>query len=57
MNILPSTDLADYVRVMKMATKPDNEELMKVSAVAGAGIVLVGFVGFLIFFLMSFIPF
>ncbi|MFP8956294.1 protein translocase SEC61 complex subunit gamma [Natrialbaceae archaeon A-CW3] len=41
-------DLTSYVRVLKMATTPTREEFMQVSKIAGAGILLVGFIGFLI---------
>lgn len=41
-------DLTSYVRVLKMATTPSREEFMQVSKIAGAGILLVGFIGFLI---------
>lgn len=41
-------DLTSYVRVLKMATTPSQEEFVQVSKIAGAGILLVGFIGFLI---------
>ncbi|ELZ20681.1 MULTISPECIES: protein translocase SEC61 complex subunit gamma [Natrinema] len=41
-------DLTSYVRVLKMATTPTSEEFLQVSKIAGAGILLVGLVGFLI---------
>ena len=41
-------DLTSYVRVLKMATTPTKEEFVQVSKIAGAGILLVGFIGFLI---------
>ena len=41
-------DLTSYVRVLKMATTPSREEFMMVSKIAGAGILLVGFIGFII---------
>jgi len=46
-------NLAAYVRVLKLASTPDWEEFSQVSLVAGAGILLVGLVGFLIFMVMS----
>jgi protein transport protein SEC61 subunit gamma-like protein len=56
MSILPSWSIDDYRRVLKLASKPSNSEMKVVAGVAGAGLVLVGFIGFLIFVLMSFIP-
>ncbi|ARS89113.1 protein translocase SEC61 complex subunit gamma [Natrarchaeobaculum aegyptiacum] len=41
-------DLTSYVRVLKMATTPTTEEFLQVSKIAGAGILLVGFLGFII---------
>ncbi|WP_254863766.1 protein translocase SEC61 complex subunit gamma [Halovivax gelatinilyticus] len=41
-------DLTSYVRVLKMATTPTKEEFWQVSKIAGAGILLVGFLGFII---------
>ena len=46
-------NIAAYVRVLKLASTPDWEEFSQVSLVAGAGILLVGLVGFLIFLVMS----
>lgn len=48
-------DLTSYVRVLKMATTPTTEEFLQVSKIAGAGILLVGLVGFLIGAIMLFI--
>lgn len=50
------TDLNSYVRVLKFATTPAWEEFSRVSVIAGAGIVLVGTVGFLMFVIMSYLP-
>jgi protein transport protein SEC61 subunit gamma-like protein len=38
-----------YGRVLKMARKPTNEEYEKTSKITGAGILLVGAIGFLIY--------
>jgi len=50
------TDLTSYVRVLKLASTPDSEEFSQVSLIAGAGIVLVGILGFLIFIVMALLP-
>jgi len=42
-----------YGRVLKMARKPTNEEFSKTSKITGAGMLLVGGLGFLIFLLSS----
>jgi protein transport protein SEC61 subunit gamma-like protein len=49
-------DLTSYVRVLKLASTPSWEEFSQVALIAGAGIVLVGIMGFLIFIVMNFIP-
>ena len=40
-----------YGRVLKMARKPTNDEYSKTSKITGAGILLIGGLGFLIFLL------
>ena len=49
-------EFSSYIRVLKLASTPSTEEFSQVSLVAGAGIVLVGILGFVIFVLMSFLP-
>ena len=49
-------DLTSYVRVLKMASTPTWDEFSQVSLIAGAGIFLVGFLGFVIFALMTVLP-
>ena len=49
-------DLTSYVRVLKLASTPSWEEFSRVALIAGAGIVLVGILGFLIYAIMTFVP-
>ena len=49
-------DLNSYIRVLQLASTPSTDEFLQVSKIAGAGIVLVGFIGFLIFAIMSLLP-
>jgi protein transport protein SEC61 subunit gamma-like protein len=49
-------ELNSYIRVLKMASTPSWEEFSQVAKIAGAGILLVGSIGFLIFIIMNFIP-
>ncbi|PSP95413.1 protein translocase SEC61 complex subunit gamma [Halobacteriales archaeon QS_4_62_28] len=49
-------DLTSYVRVLKLASTPSWEEFSRVALIAGAGIVLVGLIGFVIFVLMTLVP-
>jgi protein transport protein SEC61 subunit gamma-like protein len=46
------TDLSSYVRVLKLASTPSWQEFSQVAKIAGAGIGLVGFLGFVIYTLM-----
>jgi len=49
-------DLNSYIRVLKLASTPSTGEFLQVSKIAGAGIILVGVIGFLIFAVMSLLP-
>lgn len=49
-------DLNSYVRVLKMASTPSSQEFWQVAKIAGAGILLIGTIGFFIFVVMSFLP-
>ena len=49
-------DLNSYVRVLKLASTTSSDEFLQVSKIAGAGILLVGFIGFLMFAIMSLLP-
>jgi protein transport protein SEC61 subunit gamma-like protein len=45
-----------YGRILKMARKPTSDEYTKIIQVTGLGILIVGGIGFLIFFLMQEMP-
>jgi protein transport protein SEC61 subunit gamma-like protein len=45
-----------YGRVIKMARKPTNEEYIKVVQITGLGLVLIGGLGFLIYWLLTYLP-
>ena len=49
------TDLNSYVRVLKLASTPSWDEFSQIAQIAGAGILLVGFLGFMIFLIMNFL--
>jgi protein transport protein SEC61 subunit gamma-like protein len=48
--------LKQYVRIIQLTRKPSNEEFMTISKVAGAGILLIGAIGFVIYLVMVIIP-
>ena len=50
------TDLSSYVRVLRMASTPSWEEFSQVAKIAGAGILLIGMLGFVIFLVMNLLP-
>jgi len=49
-------NLSAYIRVLKLASTPSWQEFSQVSKIAGAGIIVVGIIGFLIFAIMSVLP-
>ena len=49
-------DLNSYTRVLKLASTPSWEEFSQIALIAGAGIILVGLLGFIIFTIMNIIP-
>ena len=42
-----------YSRILKMARKPTSEEYGKVLTITGVGIILIGGLGFLIYYILS----
>ncbi len=50
------TDFSSYVRVLKLASTPSWQEFSQVAKIAGAGIGLVGLMGFLIYVFMFVLP-
>ncbi|OPY25963.1 MAG: preprotein translocase subunit SecE [Methanocella sp. PtaU1.Bin125] len=47
--------IKQYIRILKLTRKPSNEEFITISKVAGAGILLIGIIGFIIYLIM--VPF
>ncbi len=48
--------LGEYTRVLKLARKPNKDEFTMIAKVAGAGILLIGLIGFTIFMVLSEMP-
>jgi protein transport protein SEC61 subunit gamma-like protein len=48
--------LSEYIRVLKLTRKPSREEFTVIAKVAGAGILLIGFIGFVIYILITVMP-
>jgi protein transport protein SEC61 subunit gamma-like protein len=49
--------LKEWKRVLKITSKPDREEFEMSAKVTGAGIIVIGIVGFLIYAAFRFLPF
>lgn len=48
--------LSEYTRILKLTRKPTREEFMTIAKVAGAGILLIGLIGFIIYFFLTEVP-
>ena len=53
---ITSFKLSEYTRILKLARKPTREEFMMIAKVAGAGILLIGAVGFMIYLVLTEMP-
>ena len=53
---MPSTNVNEYIRVLKLARKPSREEFTMIAKVSMAGIGLIGTMGFLIYALLTELP-
>ncbi len=47
---------SEYLRVLKLTRKPTREEFTVIAKVAGAGILLIGLIGFIIYLLVTVMP-
>ncbi len=48
--------LNEYIRVLKISRKPDREEFEMSAKITGAGIILVGVIGFLFYLMSNLLP-
>jgi len=55
-NINVSKTLKAYLRILKLTKKPSRQEFLMIAKVAGVGIILIGFVGFIIYVLLTEVP-
>ncbi|WP_435096996.1 protein translocase SEC61 complex subunit gamma [Halarchaeum sp. P4] len=49
-------ELSAYMRVLKLASTPGWDEFSQIALIAGAGILLIGLMGFIIFLVMGVVP-
>jgi protein transport protein SEC61 subunit gamma-like protein len=45
-----------HLRVLKLTRKPSREEFLTIAKVAGAGILAVGAIGFIVYILLTMLP-
>ena len=45
-----------HLRVLKLTKKPSREEFLTIAKVAGAGILAVGAIGFIVYILLTLLP-
>jgi protein transport protein SEC61 subunit gamma-like protein len=53
---MPSTNIQDYIRVLKLARKPSREEFNMIAKISMAGIGIIGTLGFVIYALLTVLP-
>lgn len=53
---MPSTNLEEYKRVLRLARKPSREEFNMIAKISMAGIGLIGTLGFVIYALLTELP-
>lgn len=53
---VPSTNIEEYIRVLRLARKPTREEFTMIAKVSMAGIGIIGTIGFLIYALLTELP-
>ncbi len=51
-----TNSLKQYIRILQLTRKPSMDEFMTISKVAGAGILLIGIIGFFVYLIMVLIP-
>jgi protein transport protein SEC61 subunit gamma-like protein len=51
-----TNSVKQYVRILQLTRKPSMDEFLTISKVAGAGILLIGIIGFLVYLIMVLIP-
>jgi protein transport protein SEC61 subunit gamma-like protein len=53
---MPSTNVDEYLRVLRLARKPSREEFNMIAKVSMAGIGIIGTIGFVIYALLTELP-
>jgi protein transport protein SEC61 subunit gamma-like protein len=53
---MPSTNINEYIRVLRLARKPSREEFIMIAKISMAGIGIIGTLGFVIYALLTELP-
>jgi protein transport protein SEC61 subunit gamma and related proteins len=53
---MPSTNVNEYMRVLRLARKPSREEFTMIAKISMAGIGIIGTLGFVIYALLTELP-
>jgi protein transport protein SEC61 subunit gamma and related proteins len=53
---MPSTNVDEYMRVLRLARKPSREEFNMIAKISMAGIGIIGTLGFVIYMLLTELP-
>lgn len=53
---MPSTNVQEYMRVLRLARKPSREEFNMIAKISMAGIGIIGTLGFVIYALLTELP-
>lgn len=48
--------LEEYLRILRLTRKPTTEEFTMIAKVAALGLLVIGFIGFIIYFIMVTVP-
>ncbi len=51
-----TSSIKQYIRILQLTRKPSMDEFLMISKVAGAGIILIGIIGFVIYLIMVLLP-
>ena len=51
-----TNSIKQYIRILQLTRKPSMDEFLTISKVAGAGILLIGIIGFFVYLIMVLIP-
>ena len=51
-----TNSIKQYIRILQLTRKPSMDEFLNISKIAGAGLLLIGVIGFVIYLIMVLLP-